>query len=471
MASGWSLALAHERTYDDVLDRESGRWISLSEFLAGADYGDVVSARRMALEMDVVEGRHRYVCPVCCSPMLLRSLPMRERCEQRFYFKHRNAGPECRGTAGLSADEINAIKFGGAKEGADHKRFKRLVVESLEADAEFSATATEGRWEGIDHESWRRPDVQARWRGRRVAFEVQLATTFVHVLAERMAFYRQNDGLLLWLFRDLDPKEFRLAEDDVFYANNRNAFRVSESTAALSRSRGRFTLECAWYEPTLDDGSIVDVLRSGLVEFGQLSFDVGASGVPRAYYFDYEAAARRLREERAAVLKAEMEARDNRLRDVMEQMVVSHGRHNTRAWQVVRMEFEDRGFTLPERLGDDPHLWSLLQAGYSAKLGRPVGCNLTYLIQLANHFYDRQKPVLWAMSVLLRHYSRGQVFKGNGDMKEWTKRRQAYQHGWATGDPAFAPYRRFDDLLGFLFQAAASRLRASEVSADAAQQK
>ena len=416
----------------------------------------------MALETDVVEGRPRYVCPVCRSPMLLRSLPVRERSEQRFYFKHRSPGDECRGTDGLSASEISALKFMGAREGADHKRFKRLVAESIEADPEFSDIAIEERWTGVD--GWRRPDVHARWRGGRVAFEVQLATTFVHVLAERMVFYRQNAGLLLWLFRDLDPNEFRLAEDDVFYANNRNAFRVCESTAALSRSQGRFTLECAWYEPTLEAGEIVDVLRSKVVEFEELSFDVGESGVPRAYYFDYESAARRLREEQAAV----MDARDNRLRDVMEQMVVSHGRYNTRAWQVVRSEFEARGFMLPERLGDDPHLWYLLQAGYSAKLGRPVGCRFEYLIQLANHLYDQQKPVLWVMYVLLKHYDRGQVFKANGDMREWKKRRHAYQHGWATEDPVFAPYRQFDDLLCFLFPAAADRLRAS---AGTAQQK
>jgi hypothetical protein len=38
-------------------------------------------------------------------------------------------------------------------------------------------------------------------------------------------------------------------------------------------------------------------------------------------------------------------------------------------------------------------------------------------------------------------------------MKNWLKRRDAYQSAWKSRDATFAPDHRFDDLLVFLFPA------------------
>src|SRR3546814_2783422 len=129
-----------------------------------------------------------------------------------------------------SSDLILARKFGLHKEGSLHKAFKQWVSDSLDADPSFQQTKLEERWWDMEHYKWRQPDVQTTRGGKRWAIEIQLSTTFVHVIAERMKFYRENAGLMLWLFKDLDLEAFRLSEDDLFFSNNRNA-RSEEHTS------------------------------------------------------------------------------------------------------------------------------------------------------------------------------------------------------------------------------------------------
>lgn len=469
-ADGRRAALAHERLYEEVLDRETGQCLSLETFLGQDDYGAIVSSKRVALENDLVEDRVRYVCPWCESPMVLRSIPTRDRSEERFYFKHKNPADECRGIQGLSADEIFARKFAHSKEGAEHKRFKRLVAESLEADPEFSGTLTEARWTDVDGTRWRQPDVQSQWRGKRVAFEVQLSTTFLHVLAERMTFYRRNQGLLLWLFRDLESDRFRLAEDDLFFSNNRNALRVTEATATLSRERGQFVLECLWHEPRMAAGAITTVPQGRIVAFDKLTFDVGDSGAPRAYYFDYEGAAHQLLLQQREDSRQLAANQDRQLRDAMEDAIVGFERADDggAVWQDVRRRFAARGFELPSRLLSDSSPFYLLQAAYSAKVGRPVACNLPNLISLANNLFQRHKSTLWVFTVLLSHFRQETVFSANGDIDRWKQRRDQYRKGWLDNDPAFAPDRRFDSLLAVLFPDAAPALARSPAEVERA---
>ncbi len=92
-----------------------------------------------------------------------------------------------------------------AKESPAHIRLKEIVKESLENAPNFSEVAVEKVWRGMDRSKWRKPDVQALWKGTtRIAFEIQLSTTFLHVIAERRLFYRDEGALLCWIFKRFD---------------------------------------------------------------------------------------------------------------------------------------------------------------------------------------------------------------------------------------------------------------------------
>ena len=63
---------------------------------------------------------------------------------------------------------------------------------------DFSDVVVEGRWTGAFSGEWRRPDVRAVFEGIPVAFEIQLSTTYINVIAQRREFYRREGGLLFW---------------------------------------------------------------------------------------------------------------------------------------------------------------------------------------------------------------------------------------------------------------------------------
>ena len=456
---------AHHRKHKHVLDRETGQWQTLAQYMGGGDYGTVIEQKRVGLKLQLAGGELRYVCPICEQAMTLASLPIRERKVQRFYFRHLDRKNPCGGEHGLSARAICARRFAQCKEGAQHKQVKRWLEQSMAADPLFSEVDVEKRWKDVDGIRWRQPDVQGTWDGQRIAFEAQLSTTFLHVIAERMQFYERNQGRLLWLFRELNPEDFKLSEDDIFYSNNRNAFRLTQETVALSEQQKRFALECVWYEPTEMGGHSVDKAKCQTVFFDQLQFDTSATGVPRTYFFDYDAALagleQRWKEEKQASDRLsqskELEraaAQDQELRDELESLFVAFPKNwekNKHRWTPLRARFKRRGFQLPDVIYRADGPFYLLMAAYSAKRGEVVACGLDNFMSLANNLYDRHKSALWVFSVMMKHYSRISEMRTHGNMKNWLKRRDTYQSAWKSRDITFAPDHRFDDLLVFLF--------------------
>lgn len=190
---------AEDRTHDLVWDRLKGECLTLEELIQDRDYGQIILEGRLELELQVIEGEARYQCPHCQDAMVIRSKAIRERTVRRFYFEHhsRRLREVCTGRKGMSPKAILARKFGLNKESVLHIAFKRWIQDSLAADAEFFGTQSETRWWDLDKVKWRQPDVQTIYKGERLAIEVQLATTFVHVIAERMRFYRENTGRML----------------------------------------------------------------------------------------------------------------------------------------------------------------------------------------------------------------------------------------------------------------------------------
>ena len=106
---------------------------------------------------------------------------------------------------------------------------------------------------------------------------------------------------------------------------------------------------------------------------------------------------------------------DPALRTLMEDFMRGYPNHvnNQDFWSVVRARFKRRGFDLPEHVRLDP-VFPVLQAAYSAKLGRPVGCEQQYLIQLANTLFNSHKPALWVFTAMMGFYDRGALLMERG---------------------------------------------------------
>lgn len=460
---------AAKRSHDLVWDREGGECLTFEAFMEGRDYGEVVRDGRLAAELEVLDGIPRFKCPYCKDAMGVRSKAIRARSEFRFYFDHLTARHRetCTGRKGHSPQAIVARRFGLCKEGALHKAFKGWVRDSLDADPSFEETRLEERWWDIEGVKWRQPDVQTLRDGQRWAIEIQLSTTFVHVIAERMRHYRKNGGRMLWLFKDLDLDQFRLSEDDLFFANNRNAFRVTPTTAARSQREGRFCLEGVWLEPRLENGTIRDVEVRREVCFDELTFDTCSRGIPRAYVFDYDGHKAQVEEERVAWQEDQVWGLR---REAFESFYVAMLRgeladykERDRRWGELRRSFAQVGISLPLYAKGNADLERLLVIGYSIKhgQGRPIGIGFETLAELGHHAHKVWPKSLWFYRCMLRVHGQLKTVLTQDRTAKLQDKMKRVLASLAEGENTFAPDLSWDALAVRLFPEVA-RLWAAE---------
>jgi len=436
-------ALGHFAVEDpevaELLDLARGRCERHADVI-GDDYEKALQLR-MQLQTDLRHEQPRFVCAMCMTPVYLVSRPE----GRKFFFRHSLEDGRCSAvTRGpLSQEEIDARKYNGAKESWLHLEMKSWIAACLQADTRFSEVVVEGRWTGAFSGEWRRPDVRASYGGTRVAFEVQLSTTYINVIAQRREFYRQEGGLLFWVFAHFDIGARRLTQEDVFYNNNRNAFVVTQATRDESLRQRRFLLDCIWAEPTLGGG--VSELRRELVPFDGLTLDAHTQ---RAYHFDFDRErsrlAREVRERKLARLKP--------LRDKFEGWYVAHvttREDDHKTWGQLRRDCAGEAVVLPEYPGMLPR--GLLNVLYSTKHGRVIGWDYPHFIQIAHHVEPGLRQYLHYFRAALKAFERAELIRSEDVSGKWAAKVAEYKARIAHGDPAYKADTAHDALVRLLF--------------------
>ncbi|MBZ0070640.1 MAG: DUF6035 family protein [Gammaproteobacteria bacterium] len=433
----------------EVLDMRTGSIIPAHEAI-GSDYDQA-----MALRMELGEARARsepvYVCPLCGTPVYLVS----RKETRRFFFRHELEDGRCPAkTRGeLNEQEINARKYNGAKESYAHIRMKQIIAESLRCDPDFSDVKVEAVWRGQERVTWRKPDVQAIYKGLAVAFEIQLSTTFLRVIAERRDFYQREGGLLCWVFKSYDEDRARLTQDDIFYSNNHNLFLASENTLTESRNAGRFMLDCRWAEPYVANGQ-VEIRWSGrIAPFDEFQLDQKRQ---RIFLFDYERAVGRARDESE---EAAHQTTQETIRRRFAEFWINRGGINASSagWKQVRDEWSElqfelsfEGMDIPDHPGEHS-LAGALNALYSAREGRPVGWKFNKLIEVAHCVHGRHKGYLRRFRQLLLTYNRQDQIRREDREGKWQEKVKQYTPLLKTNDPTYEPDNRYAELFEFLF--------------------
>lgn len=431
-----------------VLEAATGTEFPVAEVI-GDDF-----ARVMRLRMDVATSnqndRAMYLCPECFVPLSL--LCRKER--RRFWFKHTLEDGRCSAiTRGeLTQVEINARKYNGAKESFQHRRMKQWLAESLRASGKFTDIAQEQRWSGPITGTWRKPDVSAMLGDLKIAFEVQLSTTFLSVIAERRRFYLQERGLLFWVFAKFEEDGRRLTMDDVFYNNNQNAFIVSQSTRDASRASGDFILECAWAEPGYWNGP--PKLHRELVSLSQLTL---VPNEQQAFFFDFTAASLK----RKAEEKAEAASWPSRFEEWWLAAASQHTSLHDQERAVSAFplcaprDWDDWGMIslTPLRFySEQLHLpVAMLDCFYSAKHGKPVGINRKHFIEVAHYLAESYPRYLLWFRRALQVYDRAPLLKEQDKKGNWAKRVKAYLQDMRADPEKFAADQKHQLLFEFLF--------------------
>ena len=445
-------ALAVEKpAITEVMSIRTGKYWSANAFIRGRRHEAVIRVRN-ALREDMAMGKRRLACPHCLVEVYLVASPLKA-----FFFRHRTEDGSCPAVTRhhLTESQIRASKYAGAQESEAHKRVKRLLMRSISSDASFEVPAEERTWKSIVRPGrYRRPDVSAKHGERWIAFEVQLSTTFISVVAERRAFYRSEGGLLVWALARFDPDDRRLIEDDILFPNNSNILVVDDETAAASEAAGRFMVKCHYREPnvTTMDGHSVWAVR--LVGFDELQLDIERQ---RAFLVDVEKLERDRRHELEGRRAEEARAADEALRrDFIAVAACPHDELPTfeevkKLWNDLTLRLAHRGLLLPSYLGIERGFYQCMKALESARMGAPVGWHYANLIEVGHHLYNSHKPLLLLYGFAVQAYGRKALIEAQDESGKWAPKALKIKKAIADKDPAFEPDLSNLGLLRFLF--------------------
>lgn len=419
----------------EVFDLERDEFLPVEQVI-GTDYPALVQLR-LQVRTQMRRGNPIFKCAICgVAVHICKSWK-----ENNFFFKHQHEDGSCPAiTKGhLNQQEIDARKYNGLKESHLHIQMKEWLVRCLSADSAFSDVKSEAVWKGAWSAEWRKPDVQAWYGGQRIAFEIQLSTTYLDVIAARRDFYLAEGGLLFWIFARFDTDRLRMTEDDVFYNNNWNAFVVNSNTVEASLEGGAFQLECIWSTPVrLNEAS---GLKRMMVPFSQLTLDPQSQ---RAYYFDFDGARLALRElaaDQARALREDFEVAFDR--------GAYYGADGEAIWDEFRRRFARAGVALPRRRSELS--FALLQALYSAKLGRPASSKRKRLVEIAHQVASGHKGYMRWFGKALRQWDRGAQLKAEDKSGLWAEKVQACRLEYASAPALYEPDRTHQVVVEFLF--------------------
>jgi hypothetical protein len=429
---------AHDLEIEQILNCETGVYLDVRAWIDGWRYEQLIGQRADVREK--LNRSPRFRCPVCAVPVYLVSNQYK-----RFYFKHQVEDGSCPAQTRypLSREEILARKYHGLRESEPHRRVKALIMRSLAADLRYSSLLVEHQWRSVhDPSSRRQPDVQATGPLGRIAFEVQLSTTFLDVVVARRDFYRQEGGLLVWIMGQFDPDYRRMTTDDLLFTNNSNILIVDEETAAHSENCGRFHVRCHFRRPLREGDSVADIWESEIVPFDELTCEHDGQ---RCWHFDYERAAASIRAE----IHDERHARETAAAEALRSGLFAFWTARDRnadpdevarhEWAALHRTFASRGIALPLHPNKNSGFVSLMNALTSAKEGRPIGWNFKQLVEVGHRIANAYPQHVVAFGHALRHFETAELVESQDRTGKWKKQRKIFRESLKRGAPDFLP--------------------------------
>lgn len=442
-----------EPLVEEVILSGSGEAEPSSKLLAGdrREWSELRIAHEDAFLADKPIAR----CAACHQPVKPRMSK-----DKRRFFWHFRKNSQCpyQGKSGPSQRILDAMRYNGQKEGAEHRRIKDLLVHSIEADQSFNSDTitVERRWWGVTDESkWRKPDISAERQGVRIAFEVQLSSTYLSVMRERHMFYLQNGGLLFWIFSGRTTMQ-RQMQDDIFYWNNSNLFVADDETRRLSTEKRELILRCHYLQPQLKGP---EHWQERMVRFSELTLDLVQQ---RAFYFDN------------AKARQEVEAgRINQLRAQLRQRFIAlwtgpgagSGEEFRHGYQQIASELCKADIDLSSEPTDD--IKRLTWICLSAEAGTGVGLRHGTLLEVANYAYAHCPQLVHYLLAVAKRAGKLTLLleqdkdaltkrKRTGKTREtWQDRIEGFRQSYRLhSDLPDCPYpvdRSYDRLFDFLF--------------------
>lgn len=442
---------------EQVRSCKSGRLIDVRDFIERQSYAGFIQCRAL-VKAGIHRGRPRFICSTCNIPVYLVAHTVKT-----FYFRHTIEDGSCpaQTRSPFSREQINAMKYLGARESDAHKRMKGLLARSLNADAAVADVRVEETWRSESNPSaYKRPDVQARLGDIRLALEVQLSTTFLDVVVGRREFYRDDKAMLLWVMRRFNPDYRRLTEDDILFNNNANILVVDDETTKLSEANGAAQVRCFYWEPYLDGESLEHRWSERICRLDELTLDVAGQ---RAYFFDVAGHRLALRRQQAELHAERQRVTEDSIRQRFYAFCDDWNEYEEpedveMAWEELIEALSKLGVAMPSHPNADAKFRSLILALTSVKLGRPVGFQFKKLVEVLHTIAERHKDLIWHVGWAVKAYDREGLIAQEDRHKKWSARQRRIAEAMRAKHPDYHPYDRWDAAVRFLFPELASRL-------------
>jgi len=285
-----------KRTIQDVRDLRTGLEFTSDELLVKFenDPRERTIIRRELYEASKEGVEKKLVCSICNQPLKLCGGKVKTK--QKLHFRHYQDSNDCpiKTSEKLSQPEIDCMRYNGAKESERHKQLKEFIYNRLLQDDRFKESAMEKVVKILnERKSWRKPDVSAVFEDKKIVFEIQLQTTFLNVIKDREDDYKNEHTFIMWFFDNNNMEKFRFSEEDIFYANNSNAYVITDKTIELSTQQNKFLFECYYKKPYIKDNKIVEIWSNQIISFDDLKFD---NINYKVYYYDFDKEKKQLEE-------------------------------------------------------------------------------------------------------------------------------------------------------------------------------
>nr|VFK12444.1 MAG: hypothetical protein BECKLPF1236B_GA0070989_103519 [Candidatus Kentron sp. LPFa] len=436
-----------KRLIEDLIDLKTGEQLSAGDILNQAE--DKIHLLRRELkeaQLSLKKGDDSLTsiaCALCYQPVVIVGTQ-----QQEYFFKHGYESGDCpiKTLGKYSQEEINRMKYNGAKESIRHIDLKSAISSALQGKNSACTDVQQERRitsRGLS-KNWRKPDVQARCEEKQLAFELQLSTTFLDVIVEREKFYQSEKIFMLWVFDGFTESGSRFTEKDIYYPNNRNAYAITDETRQRSRERRELVLMCHYQKPLIDSGAIVKQWMTREVTLSDLTFD---KSTWRAYYFDYE-------KEEAQLAKQLKQQEPESFEEYWEvrQSLSDSERHERDKHYFVRLKAEG---LIPDSYTDEIsfplELEQILNDLFCVKKGKMFAYKYSKWIQLANQVLEYRPHFARIFVEALRTYGFHKEIIDSDKKGVFRGKYDRIIKGSKNGDPEYEQNLEFRPLFKRLF--------------------
>jgi hypothetical protein len=271
------------RTIIDIRDFRTNQEFKSYMILDNQDEKDNFKLRHKLLEIARKKQDRYLVCSICN-----QSLVIAGNQKQEFFFKHYQDSNNCPiVTKGkYNQEELDKMRYNGVKESLRHIQLKEFIYNQIKKDDRFNDEKMEKVVKSItEKKNWRKPDVSSSYLDKKIAFEIQLQTTYINTIKDREEFYKDNKIYIMWFFDTTNIENFRFSEKDIFYANKSNAFIITNESIQQSNKNNKLLFYCYYKIPYIENNSISYKSQQKLISVDDLKFDYKNYKV---YFYDFD---------------------------------------------------------------------------------------------------------------------------------------------------------------------------------------